>query len=125
MALYAILFYVSRHCFVNRLQNNIEICLLYHTYSFLYNILPVPDVLHCLHIHQDICCISRFSENKKTARFSLAAFLIPCYMPNGIFHKSWIFQFYACVPQHVISTTDSTCKEASINMNVWRKSPLV
>ena len=33
--------------------------------------------------------------------------------------------FYACVPQRVISTTDSTCKEASINMNAWQKFPLV
>ncbi len=33
--------------------------------------------------------------------------------------------FYACPPQRVISTTDSTCKEASIHMNVWRKFPLV
>lgn len=33
--------------------------------------------------------------------------------------------FYACPPQRVISTTDSTCKEASIHMNVWRKFSLV
>ena len=83
---------------------------------------------------------TQFSEGKKRAFFSRKN---PVFLPSN--HNWSVFcfaktasppdffpvrivvspSFYACPPQRVINTTDSTCKEASINMNAWRKFPLV